>query len=336
MAPLRKNIMVGLTVLVALILFGVLLLKFGAAPAKLFGGVKVPIEMYVARADGLSPGSSINYLGVNVGQVTEVRASDDATHVIITASIDARRDPPANVQGVIRSQIVGGGSNVSLEIPEGQKPEGKLKPGAKVPAKFVGLDLVPPEVGQLATELRLTAQQLRESHLVDHLDETIQTVNVQLQKAGKLVDTIDNTVHDAQVQENLRASLENVRKATEQANRIGTNLEKFSGRMEQMGDRFDHVAQSADTAINKTQAHIDDLAKQMSDRMEQAAKLLAEVQSITSKVDGGKGTAGMLVNDPKLYEGLVDASKELSGVLRDLKLLVEQIREEGFPLRLGK
>jgi ABC-type transporter Mla subunit MlaD len=225
---------------------------------------------------------------------------------------------------------------VSLEVPEGQKPQGRLQPGAQVPAKFVGLDLMPPEIGQLANELRLTAEQLRESHLVEHLDETIQTVNVQLQKAGKLVDTIDNTVHDSQVQENLRASLENVRKATEQANRVGANLEKFSGRLEQMGDRFDHVAQSADTTINKAQAHIDDLAKQMTDRMEQAARLLTQVQSITAKVDGGKGTAGMLVNDPKLYEGLVDTTKELSGVLRDLKLLVEQIREEGFPLRLGK
>ena len=321
--------------LVGLILLGVLLLKFGAMPAAFLGSKKVPIEMHVARADGLSPGSSVNYLGVNVGQVMEVHTSPDGTEVVISAVVDGKNLPPANVHGRIRSQIVGGGSNVSLDVPEGEKPEGKLQAHAKVPANFLGVDLLPPEFGQLAAELKLTSQQVRESRVVEHLDQTIQTVNLQLQKAGKLVDTLDSTVSDTKVQENLKVSLQEIRSATESANRIGANLEKFTANLDKMGHDFDAVAQNANSTITKTQGHLDDVSKQLNDRMVQVGRVLDQFQSITGKIDQGKGSAGMLVNDPRLYESLVDSSKELGVALKDMKLLIEQVRQEGFYIHLG-
>src|SRR5205814_5193475 len=102
--------------------------------------------------------------------------------------------PPANVVGRIRSQIVGGGSTVALEVPSG-KPEGKLAAHAKIPSQFLGIDVLPPEFAQLASELRLTAQQLRESKFADHLNETIVTVRTEVEKAGKFIESLDRFVN---------------------------------------------------------------------------------------------------------------------------------------------
>src|SRR5437016_6850287 len=116
MSPFRKNLAVGFTVLIAAILMGVMLLKFGAAPARWFGPKRLPIELVVDRADGISVGSSVTYRGVNVGNVTAIRRSPDQIQVIIDALVDAKLPPPGNVTGRIRSQIVGGGSTISLEV----------------------------------------------------------------------------------------------------------------------------------------------------------------------------------------------------------------------------
>src|SRR5207302_9176298 len=119
--------MVGVTMLVALVLLGVLLLKFGAIPAHWFGPARIPVQIHVARADGLSVGSSVNYLGVNVGNLTAVRRTADETEVILDAQIDGKNPPPANVVALVRSQIVGGGSNISLEVHAPDQPSGKLQ-----------------------------------------------------------------------------------------------------------------------------------------------------------------------------------------------------------------
>ncbi len=72
----------------------------------------------------------------------------------------------------------------------------------------------------------------------------------------------------------------------------------------------------------------------MGDRLTQIADLLSSVQSIAQKIDKGQGTAGQLVNDPKLYQALVDSSRELNATVTDLKRLIEQWEEEGVNLHL--
>ena len=72
------------------------------------------------------------------------------------------------------------------------------------------------------------------------------------------------------------------------------------------------------------------------DRLLQVSKLLTQFQSIAGKIDEGKGTAGKLVNDEKLYENLVNTSRELNLTITDLKLLVKQWTDEGVYIKLNK
>jgi ABC-type transporter Mla subunit MlaD len=266
--------------------------------------------------------------------VMAVRRTADQKEVILDAQIDAKNPPPGNVVGHIRTQIVGGGGSVSLELPPLEPPMGKLEAHAQIPSTFLGTDLLPAEFGELAVELRVLTRELREAKVVEHFDETLFAVRSQLEKAGKLIDSLDQTVGDPKLRDDLRASLANFHTATDSATKIGANLEKFSANLDSLGQKFGAVADNANSTITKTQAHVDELSKRIDDRLLEVAKVLESFQSVAAKIDQGKGTAGLLVNDAKLYESLVDSSRELTLTIKDLKLLVEQWTEEGVHLKL--
>jgi len=111
-------------------------------------------------------------------------------------------------------------------------------------------------------------------------------------------------------------------------------LEKFTDNLNQLsGETKDALTQARGT-IAKTEGHIDSIAAQFNDRMAQASTLLERFQSIAAKVDKGQGTAGQLVNDPRLYESLTATTQELAVTIKDLRRLVEQWEQEGVSLKL--
>jgi phospholipid/cholesterol/gamma-HCH transport system substrate-binding protein len=321
MSPYRRNILVGVTVIGALVALGWMILKFGDRPATLFAPPQMLVHFQADRADGLGEGSTVQFKGVEVGRISTVKRTSDGLGVIIEGSIDRAPPLPANLEGVIRqiSQL-GGSSNMQLVIKKGMAAEGELKAGDTVQAHFEGLSLLPPEFADLATDLKATSKQFRESQVVLHLDE-------QVQRAGKLIEDVDHLVADPKMRANLDGALANLNKASESATRIGAKLDKLT-------DDASATMTDVRAAVKKTGGNFDTITKQVSDRLQQIAITLDTFNSIAKKIDDGKGTAGQLVNDPKLYQSLVDTAQQLNLTVNDFKRLVEQWEQEGVSLRL--
>ena len=322
MSPYRRNILVGVVVIGALVLLGWMILKFGDRPAKFFATPSQPITFITDRADGLGEGSNITYRGVIVGRVKDVKRSDDGKQVVVNAEVDTTPPLPANVTASIVTQsALGSTSFMALDL-TGPEPQGALKPGVTLRARFVGLALLPPEYGQLATELRATAQQFRESQVVLHLDQ-------QVIKAGQVLDNVNSLVGDPKLRENIQVALANIRQASETINKLGGKFDKIT-------DDASTTMGDVRTTVTKAVTNLDTITKQVSDRLQQISVTLDHFQSISAKIDEGKGTAGQLVNDPKLYQALVDSSLQLNATIADLKRLVEQWEQEGLHFKLSK
>jgi phospholipid/cholesterol/gamma-HCH transport system substrate-binding protein len=90
------------------------------------------------------------------------------------------------------------------------------------------------------------------------------------------------------------------------------------------------------TTVKTANTNIDTIGKQLTGRIEQLSKTLDHFQSISAKIDNGNGTAGQLINDPKLYQALVDSAMQLNATIADLNRLVEQWEQEGISFKLGK
>ncbi len=327
MSPNRRNLVVGATVISALIILGWMLLKFGATPARLFAEDTMPVRLITDRADGISQGSQVYFRGVIVGKVSDVNLIDRRQKVQIDIQVDLANTLPGNLEGIIRyGSLLGGSAQLVLEQTD-PSPSGTLTAGTTLSARFVGLDVLPREFSDLATELRLTSRQFRESKLIEN-------VNAAVVSAGKTIDGLRDIVTDETLRKNLQESLANVKSATETATRVAQKMDKFGDNLQQLSTDASATIGKAKGTIELTQAKVEDISRQLSDRMGQIGKLLETFQSISAKIDAGKGTAGQLVNDPRLYDGLVDTSKELKATITDLKRLVEQWEQEGVSLKL--
>lgn len=328
MSPYRRNVIVGLTVLIAMIILGWMILQFGGEFASPFMPKQINIRIVAGRADGLSNGSPVTYRGVTVGRVEKVTRSDDMITIFIDALVDPTPPLPANLEARIRTQgLIGTGSALALETIGGAEPRGTLAAGATMTAKFTGLDIIPPQISEFAAEATLTLRQFREANLVGNLND-------QITKAGKVLESIDTLARDPKLREDLQTSLANLRQVTDKANRITGNLEKFSDNLNQLSTETKDAVTQARGTIAKTEGHIDNIAKQFSDRMAQATTLLEQFNSIAAKIEKGEGTVGQLVNDPKLYESLAATTAELNVTIKDLRRLVQQWEEEGVSLKL--
>jgi phospholipid/cholesterol/gamma-HCH transport system substrate-binding protein len=331
LSPSRRNVLVGITVMGSLIVLGWMLLKFGTAPVKLFQQSKEMQVTFISnRTDGLSVGSQVLYRGVPVGEILTLRNDDNQEDVVITARLNDKPLLPANVEGIIRTQsLISGTAAMSLELIGGEdaKPQGTLTPNNTIRARYVGSELIPPSIGTLATELGKTTQEIRDARLVAHLDETVRS-------AAEVLKSLKDYVDDPKLKENLTVSIANLRDVTETAKRSAANIEKFSGNLQKVTDQATDTLTDVRTTVHKTGDNVDQLTQQMDDRLLQISKLLDSFQSIASKIDKGQGTAGLLINDTKLYESMVDTSKQLNATITDLQRLVEQWEQEGVYLKL--
>ncbi len=317
MSPNRRNVVVGLTVLGALVALGGMLLKFGGPSIKLFShGASVQVHLTGDRADGLSEGAPVTYLGQSVGRVLRVTRDQNNVNINIDAEVDNLPPLPGNVEGIIRiNSPIGGSAVLSLELVGAplSKPQGTLADGQHMVAKYVGSELVPPAIAQLAN-------QIKDSQIVMHLDE-------QVREAGTVLKGLDDYVNNAKTKADVQASMENFRHVSEVASAAADKAGKFA-------NNLDAVQANVNATVTTTRAEIDRVSKQVDDRMLQIGKLLDSAQAVAAKVDKGTGTASLLINDPKLYQSLVDNSRELNLTIATLKRLADQWEQEGVSLKL--
>ena len=320
MTPRTRNIVVGIVVIAALVALAWMILQFSGATMSSIFNKGTAIEISADRADGVSEGSSILYLGVPVGRVTSVKRVANKSEVRIDALINAGETIPANVIGSIKAQsALSPAASIAFET-EGPASEKVLQADDKVKAINRNAGLIPPEFSEII-------RSMRDQQLVLHLDEMLIEARTQLKTAGAVMESFNKIVGDPKLKSDLASSIENIRATSE-------SLNKFAVKLDALSAETTETMKQVRTTVADGGKRIDDLSKQIGDRLGQISDLMEKVNSIASRIDKGHGTLGSLVNDPRLYESMVDSSKELNLTVTDLRRLVSQWETEGFTLKL--
>ncbi|SEB15485.1 MlaD family protein [Pedobacter hartonius] len=94
---------------------------------------------------------------------------------------------------------------------------------------------------------------------------------------------------------------------------ILANAESISGNLKNNNAKINAILNNINTITDQV------AAANFKQTIDNANKAVTDLQGIVTKVNDGKGTLGLLVNDTKMYDNLNNASKNLDNLIIDLK-----------------
>ena len=367
-----RNFIVGLTFLAAmgLCMYGIILL--GKFPY--FGAIhEYAITLLAPNANGVSTGSKVELNGVYAGQVESTwLAPDDQGKLVVHVriNIDPKIDIPASATASLQRPAAVGNPYVSLYAADAKGPLLAKDGTAVLNAIAADSSLIPKEVftdiSSLKADLTTLSGNLnvvaKDLHVllaytppealenVDPNDPNAAKANVStvIVRLDRTVASLQALLTDSKLQGQVREVVQNVADAAAQLkatianantviNNIGNSAAAFDKTLANANTMMSNVSNAATAfggastqataTIQATQKDIDRVAQQLVETLAQLDKSIKEITE-------GKGTTGQLVNDPRLYEGLVDLSKSLKSTVEDLDFLLNKWKEEGVNLKL--
>lgn len=336
MKEATRDFSVGLFTLIGLIGLSVLLMRFGELDHLLSSRYELVIRM--PQAAGLRNGSAVELNRIPVGVVRVVRvAPDDLSRVEVIAEIDKGIAIPSNVIAEVAAPLIGGGAVLNLAIPGGEQPAPPLASdgSARIASSPVSL------IQELTRELdRRLEPMVKTLEKIDLLSDTYTNLGQQLtslvehQSESELaggapanlrtaITRFNQTLEDAQRSLRLAESWLGDEELREQVKAVVARADALIGSAAEAVDRYRLLADALEEDVDGFLAGVMPVADQI-------AATLEDVRHLARQAVNGRGTIGLLLNNPTLYYSLNDASLRLEQALIEFQLLVEQIKIEGI------
>jgi ABC-type transporter Mla subunit MlaD len=350
-----RNLAVGLTMLFALIvlMYGILLL--GQGPTW-FGKQPYAVTVEAGDANGLTPGSKVNLQGIAVGEVksVELRTNPDGSlgaHIVLL--IDNAINIPSNANVAIGKGYVGSSSYVTVYGGGGGGPKAMLPHDGSGVLHATNSDngLIPKEVFDDVHELKIDLSSLtveltqvaKDMHTllkpsspeaVDHANPNDpnrppENISTMVTRLSQTIKSLQQVISDPTVQSQVRQILKNLADSTDHLQGTLVKIDNAIDSADKSMNQFGGAATQASSTLSTTQQQILIISEKL-------VQTLDQLQKTTRQISEGNGTTGKLINDPRLYDGLVDLSKSLHSTVDDLDLLVKKWNDEGLGVHFGK
>jgi phospholipid/cholesterol/gamma-HCH transport system substrate-binding protein len=343
MTEYAKNMMVGLTVIVAMAMLGWMIILFTGLPMLLTSGYHVHVRMQ-ARSQ-VEVGDKVHLEGMEVGTVSKLAFTNPENPykgVTLTVLVDSEISLPSNTVLWVTKQALVGRPWLEFftkdQLPEGKAPKlSKTKPdvilGFAKEASILPKELTPALKGLASLTENLNelispkASQVRTQPSTRPASDQAQGLAGTLANLDVTLKGLSGIFGDVENQANIKVSLKNLAKATDKANEAMEAMKKFAS---ETRNSFKQVSGSAD----KVAKRVDQLAVKLIEDAEKISKLLATVNRIALKLEKGDGTAGKILNDPKLYNNLQEAANQTQILLKEFTSLVKTWKEDGIKVKM--
>ncbi len=334
-----RNFLVGLASIVALLGLSGLLMFFGELD--FFVHKRYQLVLNTDNGSGLRAGAAVEFHGVPIGLVDSVTSqSNPAYPVRIAILIDDGTKLPSDVQPFVSVPLIGATAVLQLRS--------KNELAAAPLADDGKAEISGPIRGGMFSEL------------TEQLDKRMQPLMDSLERFNKLSDTFVkmgenmNDMMKAQTpaeltsgeQPNLRTAIARLNTVLDEAEHglalANSFLDDDQLRTDARGavHKASLLIDQATTAIDRyvkladsLQTNTSDLTKRLLPVLDTVAGTLEEVRRLAKQANDGKGTAGLLLNNPDLYNSLDDAATRLNRTLTELQALIEQLKAEGVIIK---
>ena len=245
------------------------------------------------EVEGLVVGANVTIRGLNVGKVKIIDFNDDFAKIKVTFSIrDDLNFSNKSVAQLYEAGLIGG---KAIAIIPKYDSSNIIKNG----------DILISEIKPGLTEL--VNQQI--APLQDKIEGL-------LTSADSLFAGISN-IMNYETQNNLKMTLEGLASTIENVNVLSSNINDILNANEKGLKSTINNLSKVSGNLNK----ITDSLKQMplSSIVKNFEDTSLQLKRIIERLNSGEGSAGMILNDNKLYDNLVNSSEALEALLSDLK-----------------
>ncbi|ALL05653.1 MlaD family protein [Pedobacter gandavensis] len=281
---------------IALLIIGYNFLKGNA----IFSSETVLYARY-SHVDGLGVSKPVLINGYQIGRVDQLTLQPDGT-IIATLKIKGKYEIPNNSIARLESVDLLGGKAIVMALGTGNV---FAKDGDTLNAN-------------VAKGLLETVQpvQKKAEVIIAKMDSILTSVNSILNpNFQKNVDKSFNSIAAT------LASLEATSKKVDhlvgsEGSRISSilaNVEAISNNLKNNNEKINGILNNISTVTDQV------AAANFKQTIDNANKSMADLQSIVGKINEGKGTLGLLINDTKMYDNLNSASGNLDKLIIDLK-----------------
>jgi ABC-type transporter Mla subunit MlaD len=303
----RRNIIVGIFAVAAILALVWLIYKFGDLPTTVSKIRSFEVLVQFPTAPGAQRDTTVRFCGYQVGRVTEVESpkvmKDLNTgkfyhQTLVVLSINKKYDDiPEDVEVKLIMRGLGS-SYIELKLTRFDVNE----PTGPVLAQ-----------GSLLQGSTGVASEFFPEESQKKLDELVESLKT-------FIDSTNDIVGDPNNKENLKKTLANLAEASERATKTIEEFRQFAAAGTKTLTNADAKAQEIATAIVGTG--------------EELSKTTAQLRLILEKVNRGQGTASRLINDGQLYENLLENTQQMQMLLEELKSFISEAREKGVPIKL--
>jgi ABC-type transporter Mla subunit MlaD len=347
-----RNFLVGVFVLAALTVLGILSVWFGETPTWLRRAEWTLRITGVKELSGINEATPVNMNGVQIGRVQSLEFKDPRRpdlgviivtrikdefsvpqgaharvygaplgigigHVDVVVGPEARLEPldreNARIRGEMRSVI---GELISKELVKSVERMvthiGNLAEAAEPVAANLALLLEPRTVADLSAP-DAEAQQLQPN---------LATV---IERIDRLVANVNTVLGDESIQGDVKTAVRDLKTATEELRETVSIWQRESLK----------VSDNLNAGIDRMEGQLDESFVRLHrvlDNLDDASTSLARV---LREVEQGQGTAGLVVNDARLYEAAVLSFERLAEAVGTLQRILGKIEEDGY-INVGK
>ncbi len=257
---------------------------------------------------GIQEAASVTVSGLEVGKVTDMRfLTKNSKKVLIELTISNKVYIPSKSVARITSLDLLGTKNIEIVFSDSKTEalDGDTLIGGSQPS-------LQEEVNNQVAPIKLKAE-----NLLSSLDTMV---------------TVLHSVFNADTRKNITASFLSIRSTLSNLESTTYNLDTLVYGQKKRLERILFNVESITENFRKNDANISNILTNFSLLSDTLAKAnlagtlknvniaLSSVEAITTKINNGEGTIGMLVNDQKLYDNLNKSASQLNALIEDMKL----------------
>lgn len=301
-----RDFIVGLTAIIALAGFAILLLLFGELAS--LWQKRYPLAVHANASAGLRVGSQVTVNGVVVGSVTAItlQLDDRESPVRIETLINESFDIPLDARPAVGISLLGGGQRLDLQVPKDGSPNTAFASRTSVSVITAHFESLSDLIESMKLAVNGASGTLSKlDGLFASAGSAFDGVGKAAEQAQRTLTKADDWLSDEQMREDLRETLFNAKQATASIARVVDGVEKDAPK----------------------------LIASLTRASDQVSQSLAEIDALMRQAREGPGTAGRLMSNPDLYNNLNDAAQRLSSVLRQAQLLLEKVKQEGLDVK---